>query len=229
MKDLKTRLSELGLSTTGLKGELVDRLQSASSQETQTTSKDETHTEQSIDKPPIQHLQDVDPTAPLEPIVILEKAEIDKFTEPLDCSMVPSIPQPQAPTKPPISTETPVDPVIPSENPIHSESTVPNASAAISALTEPQTDIGSSKSAESTLEPEATDGNLPIFESIEMQNASQVAFRPHSSVIPTEPASLIPTRLEFTPVRNTGDHPPRSTKRVPLHDAVSPKLCRTRR
>lgn len=199
VKDLKTRLSELGLPTTGLKGELVERLQSVSSQETQTTSKDETRTEESIDKPPIHHLQDVDPTAPLEPILIPEKVEIDEFTEPLDSSMVRSIPQPQTPIKPTISTEIPVDPVIPSENPIHSESTVPSATAGISALTEPQTDVESSKSAESTLEPEATDENLPIPESIEMQNASTAAFSPHSSVIPTEPASLIPTPLESNP------------------------------
>lgn len=238
VKDLKTRLSELGLSTTGLKGELVERLRSASSQETQATSKDETHTEQLIDKPLIAHLQDVDPTAPLEPIVIPENVETDEFTEPLDSSMVPSIPQPQTPTKPTISSEIPVDLVIPSENPIHSESTVPSATAGISALTEPQTDIESSNSAESALEPEATEGKLPISESIEMQNATTVAFSPHSSVIPTEtteitePASLTPTPLEFNPcqkywrpstkVKQKGAPPPRGVTKTMSDPTLTP-------
>src|SRR5277367_2001366 len=57
VKDLKLRLSELGLSTTGLKSELVERLQSASSQEHQSTSVDQLH--RNLPESAIQHLQNV--------------------------------------------------------------------------------------------------------------------------------------------------------------------------
>src|SRR5271154_6961524 len=148
VKDLKARLTELGLSTTGLKNELIERLQSASSQEPQSTSMDELHTDPSIEEPAIQKLKDDDLSASLETVVKVESSTTNEVPESLDSSTAHSTPQTSMSTEQIISIETPVDSVVSSENVTDSEPTNTDSGAGTSSSSQTATVLETSNSAE---------------------------------------------------------------------------------
>src|SRR5271154_4757424 len=154
VKDLKARLTELGLSTTGLKNELIERLQSASSQEPQSTSMDELRTDPSIGEPAIQQLQDDDLLAPLETFVKAESTTTNEGRESLDSSTPYSTPQPSTSSEQIISIETSVDSVVSSKNVTDSELTSTDSGAGTSSSGQTATVLESSNSAEPMFEHE---------------------------------------------------------------------------
>jgi len=193
VKDLKARLSDLGLSTTGLKNELVERLQSASSQEAQSTSMDELHTDPLIEEPAIQQLQDDNLSAPLETVVKVESTATSEAPESLDSSTAPSTPQPSTSTEQIILIETPVDSVISSENVDDSEPTSTDSGAGTSSSSQTATVLESSNSAEPMFEHEVVAENVPTPESNELRNASTSA---QTQTTPAEPAPSIEIPVE---------------------------------
>ena len=193
VKDLKARLTELGLSTTGLKNELIERLQSASSQESQSTSMDELHTEPSIEEPAIQQLQDDDLSESLETVVKVESTTTNAVPESLDSPTAHSTPQPSTSTEQIISIETTVDSVVSSENVTDSEPTSTDSGAGTSSSSQTATVLESSNSAEPMFEHEVVAENVPIPESNEVRNAS-TSVQPQTT--PTEPAPSLEIPVE---------------------------------
>lgn len=224
VKDLKTRLSELGLSTTGLKSELIERLHSASVEEIQATPTDEAHTEHLIEEPSIQHLRDVDPTSPLEPIVIPEKVTTTESAEPIDSSMIPSIPQPQTPPKPTLSAQIPLDPSMPSETVIQPDSSAVQATAGISTLVNPLPDVESSSTAESESEAALVDEKSSTHESNEMHDPSIIASSPQSPTMSTEevgPADSSPEPLSSQTPQIQASTMERTQSTIAMHPSTT--------
>ena len=195
VKELKLQLAELGLSTSGLKNELAERLQSALTQASQPTSPGVLHPERPIEELAIQQLQDFDSSAPLQPLAVSEGLPVKESTESLDSLTVPSIPQPLTPPEPPISIEAFVQPFV-SERVPDSEPSTAGANGIVSSISQTATVVDSSSSTEPALEPQLASENVVTPELSETENASMVAFISQPPTTPTEPVTSIKIPLD---------------------------------